>query len=192
VNSQATQVAIKAVFVEQYKDRIKSVKVFNKLYMLCQRRMTIKKLNREFNSLIVNLKPKPADAELRRVYVNMLKLEATAEQLRRIVGNATIFKVLIEMEDWENWFKEQEATYYKTLEKASTSTTTISNESTSMNIEKRVKICHYCKKLGYVIADCRKKAANINKMSKEKKKIRCYCCDQIEHMVKDCKNQNCK
>jgi hypothetical protein len=41
--------------------------------------MTIKKLNHEFNSLMINLKPKPADAELRRVYANMLKPGATAE-----------------------------------------------------------------------------------------------------------------
>jgi hypothetical protein len=56
-------------------------------------------VNREFNSLMINLKPKPVDTELRRVYTNILKLEATTEQLRRIVGDATIFKVLIEMED---------------------------------------------------------------------------------------------
>jgi hypothetical protein len=41
--------------------------------------MTIKKLNSEFNSLMINLKLKLADAELRRAYVNILKLEAIAE-----------------------------------------------------------------------------------------------------------------
>jgi Zinc knuckle len=57
-----------------------------------------------------------------------------------------------------------------------------------MNIGKKVKVYHYCKKLGYVIADCRKKAVKVNKISKEKKKeIRCYHCDQIGHMTKDCK-----
>jgi Ty3 transposon capsid-like protein len=78
-NLQATQAAIKTTFVERYEDRTKSVKAFNKLYTLRQERMTIKELNREFNSLMVNLKPKPADVELRRAYANMLKLEATAE-----------------------------------------------------------------------------------------------------------------
>jgi hypothetical protein len=57
-----------------------------------------------------------------------------------------------------------------------------------MNIEKRVKVCHYCKKPEYVIADCRKKVAKVNKKSKKKKKeIRYYCCDQIGHMAKDYK-----
>jgi hypothetical protein len=158
------------------------VKAFNKLYTLCQERMTIKKLNHEFNSLMINLKPKSADAELRRVYANILKLEATAEQLRKIAGDATIFKVLTEMEDWENWSKEQKAAYYEILEKASTPAITTSSESTPMDIEKGVKVCHYCKKPGYVIADCRKKTAKVNKMSEEKKKeIRCYHCDQIGH-----------
>jgi Zinc knuckle len=41
--------------------------------------MTIKELNRKFNSLIVNLKPKPTDTKLRRVYANILKPGATAE-----------------------------------------------------------------------------------------------------------------
>jgi hypothetical protein len=67
--------------------------------MLHQERMIIKELNCEFNSLIVNLKPKPADIELRRVYANILKPGATAEQLKRIAGDTTIFKVLIEMKD---------------------------------------------------------------------------------------------
>jgi Zinc knuckle len=150
--------------------------------------MIIKKLNHEFNSLMINLKSKLADAELRRAYANILKLGATAEQLRRIVEDATIFKVLIEMEDWENWSKEQEAAYYETPEKVSTPIITTSSESTPMNIGKRVKVCHYCKKPGYIIVDCRNKTAKINKISKEKKKeIRCYRCNQIEHMVKDCK-----
>jgi hypothetical protein len=90
------------------------VKAFNKLYTLHQGKMTIKKLNHEFNSLMVNLKPKPADVELKRAYTNMLKPGATAEQLRRIAGDVTIFKVLTEMEDWENWSKEQKAAYYET------------------------------------------------------------------------------
>jgi Zinc knuckle len=85
--------------------------------------------------------------------------------------------VLIEIEDWENWFKEQEAVYYGTPRKASTPTITISSESTPIDIGKGVKVCHYCKKPRHVIVDCRKKAAKINKMSEEKKKIRCYCCD---------------
>jgi hypothetical protein len=92
------------------------------------------------------------------------------------------------MEDWKNWFKEQEAAYYETAGKASTLVITISSKSTPINIGKGVKVCYYCKKLRHVIVDCRKKAAKVNKMSEEKKKeIRYYCCDQIGHMVKDCK-----
>jgi hypothetical protein len=51
---------------------------------------------------MVNIKLKSANTELRRAYVNILKPEAIAEQLRRIAKDATIFKMLIEMEDWEN------------------------------------------------------------------------------------------
>jgi hypothetical protein len=150
--------------------------------------MIIKKLNRKFNSLIVNLKPKPTDTELRRVYTNILKLGVTAEQLRRIVGDATIFKVLIEMKDWENWSKEQEATYYETPGKVSTLIITTNSEFTLIDIGKRVKVYHYCKKLGHVIVDCRKKVVKVNKMSEKKKKeIRYYYCNQIEYIVKDCK-----
>jgi hypothetical protein len=31
-------------------------------------------------------------------------------------------------------------------------------------------VCHYCKKLGYVIVDCRKKTTKVNKMSEERRK----------------------
>jgi hypothetical protein len=119
---------------------------------------------------MVNLKPKLADAELRRAYANILKPGATVEQLRRIAGDVTIFKVLTEMEDWENWSKEQEAAYYRIPGKASTLVTTTSSESTPMNIGKGIKVCHYCKKLGHVIADCRKRIAKVKKISKEKRK----------------------
>jgi Zinc knuckle len=119
----------------------------------------------------------------------MLKPGVTAEQLRRIAGDATIFKVLTEMEDWEYWSKEQEAAYYKIPGKVSTPIiTTMSSESTPMNIGEKVKVYHYCKKPGCVIVDCRKKAVKVNTMSKEKKKkIRCYHCDQVGHMAKECK-----
>jgi hypothetical protein len=54
-----------------------------------------------------------------------------------------------------------------------------------MNIGKKVKVYHYCKKLEHIIVDCRKKAAKVNKISKEKrKKIRCYHCNQIGNMIK--------
>jgi Zinc knuckle len=86
------------------------------------------------------------------------------------------------MEDWENWSKEQEAAYYGTPGKASTPATTTSSEPTPMDIGRRVKVCHYCKKPEHVIADCRKKAVKVNKISEEKKKeIKCYRCDQIGH-----------
>jgi hypothetical protein len=92
------------------------------------------------------------------------------------------------MEDWENWSKKQKAAYYETPRKASTTVTTTSSEATLMNIEKGVKVCYYCKKLRHVIADCRKKVAKVNKVSKEKRKeIRCYHCDQTKHIVKDYK-----
>jgi hypothetical protein len=177
-------VVIKTAFIKQYEDRTKSIKAFNKLYSLHQEKMIIKELNRKFNSLMINLKPKPNDRELRRVYANMLKLGVTAKQLRRITVDISIFKVLTKIENWENWSKEQEAVYYRVLEATLVPTTTTSSEVTPMKIEKGVKIYHYCKK-PHVIIDCKKRMVKVNKLiEKKKREIKCYCCDQIEHIVK--------
>jgi hypothetical protein len=138
---------------------------------------------------MINLKPKPNDRELRRVYTNKLKPRVTVEQLRRIIVDVSIFKVLIEIEDWENWSKKQETAYYRVLRVTLVPVITIINsEAILMKIEKRVKICHYCKKPGYVIIDCRKRVVKVNKLiEKKKREIKCYCYDQIGYMVKDCK-----
>jgi hypothetical protein len=81
-----------------------------------------------------------------------------------------IFKVLIKIENWENWSKKQKVTYYETPRKVSTLVTTTSSESTPMNIEKEIKVSHYCKKPEYIIVDCRKRVAKVNKISKERRR----------------------
>jgi len=174
----------------RYKDRTKAEKAFNRLYTYRQD-ASAHAFNNTFASILLDLDPRPAEADLIRAYINGLKWENAEVLLDQQPTN--IDKAMQIVEEREQRRAAHVSAHSSTRQnpvprQPQPQPPPRTSGPTPMDIGRSQVTCFYCKKPGHLGSVCPIRPARVNATSAEEcmAKGLCFRCGKPGHLARDC------